>query len=473
MLNIIRNFSKTLFAKILIVIIIIPFIFWGMGGVFNSGNSNNIAKINNYSISTQEFINYINQSKMNSEVIKDNIENNILNEIVSMLVSEKLLEMEVKDLNIFISDEVLAKKIKNNKNFHDDKNKFSRTEYEKFLLLQNFTATSFEKELKKNELKKKLFTYVAGGIKSPFFFTNKTYIEENKKIKLEFINLENEYEKKSSFVNADLNLFIKDNEEKLKEEYINFSYLKITPNNLSGSNEFDESFFKKIDEIENDISNGLKIDELSKKLKIKPTIKEKFIANENEDKIVNKIYQKRNENKIQLIDENEFYILFQIDKIDKILPTLDNLNFNNKIRNTLYEQKKYEYNRNIIEKISNKKFNDIDFRKISNDKIEKIELKKINDDNKFSGESIKILYSLPVNSFTLVTDKENNIFLVKINRINTNNLFKNSDLTSEYFQKSNQNIKDELFDTFDSYIEKKYKIVVNQKSLERVKNSFK
>ena len=131
MLNIIRNFSKTLFAKILIVIIIIPFIFWGMGGVFNSGNSNNIAKINNYSISTQEFINYINQSKMNSEVIKDNIENNILNEIVSMLVSEKLLEMEVKDLNIFISDEVLAKKIKNNKNFHDDKNKFSRTEYEK------------------------------------------------------------------------------------------------------------------------------------------------------------------------------------------------------------------------------------------------------------------------------------------------------------------------------------------------------
>ena len=126
-----------------------------------------------------------------------------------------------------------------------------------------------------------------------------------------------------------------------------------------------------------------------------------------------------------------------------------------------------------IEKISNKKFNDIDFRKISNDKIEKIELKSINDDNKFSGESIKILYSLPVNSFTLVTDKENNIFLVKINRINTNNLFKNSDLTSEYFQKSNQNIKDELFDTFDSYIEKKYKIVVNQKSLERVKNSFK
>ena len=152
MLNSIRNFSKTIFAKILIVIIIIPFVFWGMGGVFNSGNSNNIAKINSYSISTQDFIDYINKSKINPETIKKNLENNVLEELLSMLVSEKLLEMEIKDLNISISDKALVKKIKNNKNFHDDNQKFSRTKYEKFLLSQNFTAARFEKELKKKEL---------------------------------------------------------------------------------------------------------------------------------------------------------------------------------------------------------------------------------------------------------------------------------------------------------------------------------
>ena len=59
MLNKIRNFSKTILAKVLLVIIIIPFVFWGMGGVFNSGNTNNIAKINNHNISTQNFVNYI------------------------------------------------------------------------------------------------------------------------------------------------------------------------------------------------------------------------------------------------------------------------------------------------------------------------------------------------------------------------------------------------------------------------------
>ena len=46
MLSSIRKFSKTIPAKILLVIMIVPFILWGMGGVFNSGNANNIAKLN-------------------------------------------------------------------------------------------------------------------------------------------------------------------------------------------------------------------------------------------------------------------------------------------------------------------------------------------------------------------------------------------------------------------------------------------
>ena len=473
MLNIIRNFSKTLFAKILIVIIIIPFIFWGMGGVFNSGNSNNIAKINNYSISTQEFIDYINQSKINPEVIKENLENNVLNDLLSMLISEKLLEMEIKDLNIFIYDKILVKKIKRNKNFLGDDKKFSRIKYEKFLLSQNLTAIRFEKDLKKNELKKKLFAYVAGGIKSPFFYANKTYIEENKKIELQFINLENKYQKKSSFLDADLNLFIKDNEEELKEEYINFSYLKITPKNLVGSTEFNETFFKKIDELENDISNGIEIDELSKKLNIQKIIKKNFIINEKEKEIHKKIYQKRNGNNIQLIDENKFYILFQINKVGNFLPTLSNLKFKDKIKNTLYQKKKYEFNKDIIDKINDKKFTNINFKQTSNGTIEKIELKSIKDDGKFSTDSIKLLYSLPVNSFTLITDKKNNVYLVRINRIITSNLFKNSDFISEYFNKSNQKVKDHLFESFDFYISTKYEIEVNKKTLERVRNFFK
>ena len=49
MISSLRNFAKTKFAGLLVFIMIIPFVFWGMGGMFSSGNTNNIAKINNNS----------------------------------------------------------------------------------------------------------------------------------------------------------------------------------------------------------------------------------------------------------------------------------------------------------------------------------------------------------------------------------------------------------------------------------------
>ena len=51
MLNKLRNFTKTKLATVLIGIIIIPFVFWGMGSMFSSGNTNNVVKINEKNIS--------------------------------------------------------------------------------------------------------------------------------------------------------------------------------------------------------------------------------------------------------------------------------------------------------------------------------------------------------------------------------------------------------------------------------------
>ena len=78
MISSFRNFAKTKFAGILVFIMIIPFVFWGMGGMFSSGNSNTIAKINKESISTQEFIDHLNSSGIPEKTIKDNLKNNII-----------------------------------------------------------------------------------------------------------------------------------------------------------------------------------------------------------------------------------------------------------------------------------------------------------------------------------------------------------------------------------------------------------
>ena len=74
MLNKLRIFSKGKFATILVAIIIVPFVFWGMGSVFRGGNINSVAKINSFNISTKDFVDHINKSNLNSEIIKENKE---------------------------------------------------------------------------------------------------------------------------------------------------------------------------------------------------------------------------------------------------------------------------------------------------------------------------------------------------------------------------------------------------------------
>ena len=197
MINSFKNLTKKKIAGLLlIIIIVIAFGFGGFGGGFNTGNQNNIVRINNKNISTQDFMDYLNQSGLSQKVIKENIDKNILEELLSSLVSSTLLDMEIKDLNLVISENILVQKIKKNKNFQNNEGTFQRILYEKFLLTNNTTAPMFEIKLKNRELQKQLFTYIGGGTRSPNFLVNKFYKEQNRKLDIDYINLEKFYKKK-------------------------------------------------------------------------------------------------------------------------------------------------------------------------------------------------------------------------------------------------------------------------------------
>jgi len=473
MLNKLRGFSNTKLAGVLITIIIIPFVFWGMGSVFSGGNTNNIAKIDNQKISTQDFMEYINQTRVDPEYIKKNINNNVIEEIISKLVSIKLLDMEIDDLSIILSDKALANKIKNNEVFLDDKKIFSRIKYEKFLLENNLTAPNFEIRFKNEELKKNLFSYVGGGIKSPYFLNNKIYINQNKEVEIDYFNLDNVYDNKTS--ESEINQFIKDNEENLKEELIDFSYSKLTPSNLIEVEEFNNDFFKIIDEIENGILNGLDIEQIKNKYNLKLEYVKNYNNNIHDNEILNEIYQKKNDDKIQLVDKNDYYLLFEISKINKILPSKTDLNFINRVKENLILKKKYEYNKDLFQKIQDKKLDESEFIKLSknSENVLNTLIKSVDETNIFDKDSVNLIYSLPNKSFVLVTDINSKIYLAKINNIFTKNLSKDNINYKEYLSKSNNNIIDEIFGSYDLSLNKKYKVKVFQNTLDRIKNNFK
>ena len=209
MLNKLRNFTKTKLATVLIGIIIIPFVFWGMGGVFQGGNTNNIAKIKNVNISTEDFFDHIRSLGISEEIISKNIKNNILTEVLNDLLAKKFIELEIKKLGLIINDESLLLLIKNNKNFFDENNSFSRLKYEKFLLENNITASEFEKKLRKRELEKILFNYYSSGLHIPEFLVNYFNYTQNRNIEVKYVSLENNYKKKKSSIRQMLKIILK------------------------------------------------------------------------------------------------------------------------------------------------------------------------------------------------------------------------------------------------------------------------
>ena len=171
MLSSLRKFSETIIAKIFITIIALSFVFWGINDFFRSNNSNSVAEIDGEEISFNQFINEFNKIIRSNNIQSEKIaiNNNIHILAVSNIVSEKLLKIHAKKLGVTIDDTIIAIEIKNSKEFKD-KDFFSRTKYEKFLLERNINSKILEEQINKNLKKKIIIESITG------------YIPNNKKI---------------------------------------------------------------------------------------------------------------------------------------------------------------------------------------------------------------------------------------------------------------------------------------------------
>ena len=466
-----RNFAKTKFAGLLVFIMIIPFVFWGMGGMFSSGNTNNLAKINKTNISTSDFFVYLDEINIAGETIRNNLENNIIEELLQTLISTKLLDLEIESYKILLNEETLLKKIKNNKNFFDDTGKFQRIKYEKFLLENNISAPLFEQRLKKRESQKNLFDYIGAGTTSPNFLVTKLFNDENRKLNLEFFNLENFYKKKNEFSEKDLNEFLFENKDNLKIEYIDFKYTILNPTNLVGVDEFNQAFFDKIDQIEIDISNDINFDDIVSNLNLSSTNVKNFKFSDDKKEIEKKIYQLR-DNKFDIIEDENDYVLYQIQNIENRDPDLKDKQTREEIIELISQKNKFEYNSDLLKRIKNNDFNKNDFLNMGKDKIEKIELNSVKDNKKFDINAIELLYSMPVNTITLINDEKDNIYLARINSFKDIEIRNDEDNFKNYIIKQKTNNKNSILKSYDLFLNDKYKVSLNPKTIERIKNNF-
>ena len=456
---------------ILIIVIIIAFGFGGFGGGFLSNNQNNIAKINKTNVTTQDLINHINQSGVSERVIQENIKNNIIEELLSSLVSTTLLDLEIKDFNIKISQSSLSKKIKHNKNFHDENGIFQRLKYEKFLLENNISAPLFEKRLRDREMQKKLFDFIGAGTVSPQFLVAKLFEIENKKLNIDFINLKNFYKNDQEVTNQDLMNFVNKNKDQLKVEYIDFDYALINPQILIGINEFNQDFFDKIDQIENNILNGIAFTTIISEFNLNLKSAKNYKFSDKSSEVEQKIYELRNID-LDIFENNENFIIYKIKNLEERKPDLNDNQTKNEILELVLQKNKFDYNRKLLEQIRDKKFTENDFIKLGKNKIQSLKLNSIRDNNKFEINSVEMLYSLPVNSFTLISDENDDIYLAKIMNYDNVDSKLNTENYDQFFNKENTRIRNVILKSYDLFLNEKYNVNINQTAIDNVKNLF-
>ena len=484
MLTSIGKFSKSFFIKLLVGIIILPFVFWGMGDVFRGGNQNVIASIDSEKISTQEFVEYLRRLNLNEDQIKNLPKTDLIEKILSEYIGKKVLALEIQELGITINDNSLRNIIKNDTLFFKD-NKFSRTEYEKFLIKSGVSAPSFEENIAEQEKRRQFLSSLSGGIVVSELLVKKEYRKENQTKTIRYIDLE-KYHSKNQPTEKNKKELYERNKDVFFTEYKSIRYAEIEPLKISGSEEYNEAFFKQLDVIENNILDGQSFEDSVASNNLKAIILDKVNSkkeNENKKKIENlsdnffkKVYNLRLIQVPEVINIENKYYLAEIYKIEKQDRPFTDSEVQEALNAQLSFKKKIENNTSIIKDISMGAINKEDFEKFaSNNKLEIKEYKisNLKQNDIFSEGIIKRIFLIKDGKIDLITDNSlTKSFLVLALNTEYKELKKESNTYEQYEAKARLNLINKIYKLHDNNLNKKYKVELNQRTIDRVKNSF-
>ena len=481
MLSSIRKFSSSIYAKIFLFIVAIPFVFWGMGPVFTGGNLNTIVKIGKNKIPTNEFINFLRYHASEEEILDEQS----LERFLSKFIGEKLIQQEISDFEIKLTDKSLSKIIKNEKIFQKN-NEFSRTEYEKFLIKNSLSAPALESNILNQEKKDQLFNFIGGGVVPPSYIVKATYNKIHQKRNVQYIYLNEIFKKKFTFTDKEIQTYYNKNLDFFKNTFKLINFIKLNPKNLTGNDEFDDLFFKKIDEIDDLIVEGKGLDFILtnynlgsatsifidknglnkqfKKIEIIPSELIPNILNINESEAT------------ILVEQKDNFFIFQYNGIESVQRKFSENSVKNRILDNLKKNYKRKSLSEIISKINKNIYTKDDFDKLSKDEnvpIYKVALKSLNDDEKLKKDIVEQIYGHPNKKVIAITDvafSEN--YLVYVDSIENAQIEENSEDYVKYSNFAKKIIENDLYNTYDSYLNIKYKIDINYKALNSIKNNF-
>ena len=480
----IGKLSKSFFIKLLVGIIILPFVFWGMGDVFRGGNQNVIATIDSEKINTQEFMNYLRQINLSDEQIKNLAKTDLVEKILSQYIGRKIMALEIDKNDLLVNDNSLRKIIKNDKLFFKDK-KFSRTEYEKFLTKSGITAPQFEANIVEQEKRRQFLSSLAGGIVIPENLITQEFRKENQTKTIQFIDLE-KYHAKNKPAADDVKKLYERNKNIFFVEFKSIQYAEIKPDLVSENSNYDETFFKQLDIIENQVLDGKSFNEVSKdnnlhivkinKINAKKEDFNKKKLNNIPDVLFNKIYNIELEKSPKVINLEGKYYLAEISDIEKKNKSINDPEVQEALNAQLSFKDKIEKNTAIAKDIGLGAYEGNKFKKFADDnglEVKDYKLSSLKQNDIFGEGLVKRIFLTKDNETNLITNSAlTKTFLISTKKTEYKDLNRSSNNYEKYEAKARLNLINKIYKTYDDSVNQKYKVELNQRTIDRVKNSF-
>ena len=276
------------------------------------------------------------------------------------------------------------------------------------------------------------------------------------------------------------------NKQFFTQDFKTINYVELSPKDLTGQKKYNEAYFKKIDEIENGVLDGIKFSDFVKEYNLSLNVLEKINRLkkdkdgkdfENIDKdLFKKIYNIKDINKPELINLNNKYYLGEVLNIEKVSRTLEDKEIRDAVTSQLKLKHIIDSNTKIVKDMSQGKFSSEEFQKFSKDnniEIKKTVIKNVKDENVFKSDIVKEIFKIRDKDLQLITNSqltENYIVLAK----NTKELQfdKNNKDYEKYRTKAKLNLANQIYRNYDLTVNDKYDVKINENVLNRIKNTL-
>jgi peptidyl-prolyl cis-trans isomerase D len=315
---------------------------------------------------------------------------------------------------------------------------------------------------------------------------NIIYDKINQKRNIQAINLNDIINKKLKFSKDEIKLFFDQNRDKFTDIYKSIKFIELNSKNLTGNNKISDLFFQKIDEIDDLIVGGENLDSILNNYDLGAatitTFKELDMENNSKEinkfplRLIKNVFAINETEPTILIAGEDKYFVVEVIKTENIQRNINDEAVRKDILENLEIQTKAKFVSKIIEKINNNNFKKSDFDRLSSEEnvaIKKIRLENQNDNKILKKEMINQIYAFPEKKIIVIADiglRES--FLIYIDKIENVQVDQGSEDYKKYFNLSKIQIAGNLYNTYDSYLKYKYKININQKALDSIKNNF-